>query len=64
MAELTRSKAIRAKCLDCCCGDAKEVRLCNINTCSLHPYRMGNKKKAEILDISLKYPEKLNENDT
>lgn len=25
---MTPMKAIRAKCLDCCCGQAKEVRLC------------------------------------
>lgn len=38
---LTPMKAIRAKCLDCCCGQAKEVRLCPMTDCPLHPYRMG-----------------------
>ena len=38
---LTRAKAIRAKCLDCCCGQAIEVRLCPCKTCPLYSYRMG-----------------------
>ncbi len=38
---LTPIKAIRAKCLDCMGGSAKEVRLCNIPECSLFPYRLG-----------------------
>lgn len=41
MANLTPIKAIRAKCLDCCCGQATEVKLCPANDCSLYPYRMG-----------------------
>jgi len=38
---LTRGKAIRAKCLDCTCGNAKEVRECEITSCALWSYRMG-----------------------
>lgn len=38
---VTPIKAIRAKCLDCCCGQAKEVRLCPSVDCLLHVYRMG-----------------------
>lgn len=34
-------KAIRAKCLDCCCGQPNEVRLCTIERCPLHPFRFG-----------------------
>lgn len=34
-------RAIRERCLDCCCGQIKEVRLCNIKTCALWPYRSG-----------------------
>ena len=42
-------KAIRAKCLDCCCGQSKEVRLCAADRCSLHPYRSGTASgRAEI----------------
>ena len=38
---LTPIKAIRAKCLDCCCGNQNEVKLCPINDCPLYPYRLG-----------------------
>lgn len=39
---LTPMKAIRAKCLDCMCGQATEVRLCPVTDCSLYSYRMGH----------------------
>lgn len=34
-------KAIREKCLDCCCDSANEVRLCPAQDCPLHPFRFG-----------------------
>lgn len=34
-------KAIRAKCMDCCCHDANEVKRCGVETCALHPFRLG-----------------------
>lgn len=34
-------KAIKAKCLDCCCGNAAEVKLCPAQDCPLHPFRLG-----------------------
>ena len=34
-------KAIRLKCLDCCCGSSNEVKLCTITKCPLHPFRAG-----------------------
>lgn len=37
--ELTRQKAIRLKCLECCAWQPGEVRLCTIPTCALYPYR-------------------------
>ncbi len=37
----TPLKAIRAKCLDCCCGFANEVKLCTSEKCPLHPFRFG-----------------------
>jgi len=40
--ELTPMRAIRFKCLDCCCWDNEEVRNCELTECSLHPYRMGH----------------------
>jgi len=44
---LTPIKAIRAKCLDCCCNQRKEVRLCPIPDCSLYPYRFGHHPKLK-----------------
>jgi hypothetical protein len=43
----TSMKAIRAKCLDCCCYQPKEVRLCTVKTCPLWPFRMGKRPKKE-----------------
>lgn len=43
--KLTPIKAIRAKCLDCCCWQVSEVRNCHITSCALHPYRMGHRPK-------------------
>lgn len=45
---LTPLKAIRAKCLDCCCGNKAEVRNCTIVNCSLYPYRLGHRPKKEL----------------
>lgn len=39
---LTPMKAIRTKCLDCCCWNSNEVRLCTVESCALYPYRMGH----------------------
>ena len=44
---LTPIKAIRAKCLDCCCGVSSEVRRCPIEGCSLWPYRMGKRPQSK-----------------
>ena len=30
---ITRAKAIRLKCLDCCCNQPAEVRRCDIKQC-------------------------------
>lgn len=34
-------KAIRAYCLSCVCGNAAEVRCCELTKCPLHPFRFG-----------------------
>ena len=44
--------AIRAKCLDCCCGSFKSVKFCtldgvNSTPCALWPFRFG-KRPATI----------------
>ena len=43
---LTPIKAIRAKCVDCCCGNVAEVRRCPATSCTLYPYRMGKRPKG------------------
>lgn len=55
MAEIITSsvKAIRAKCLDCCCGNSNEVRLCTCEDCALFPFRFGKnpyRTKQELTD--------------
>jgi len=39
---MTPVQAIRAKCLDCMCGNAAEVRRCPCDGCTLYPFRMGH----------------------
>ena len=34
-------KAIRAMCLDCCCGSTNEIKLCTATRCPLYPFREG-----------------------
>lgn len=34
-------KAIRTKCLDCCCGQPSEIRACQSVKCALWPFRAG-----------------------
>jgi hypothetical protein len=44
-------EAIREKCLDCCCGNASEVRKCVAVDCALWPYRVETnpfRKKREL----------------
>lgn len=42
---LGRAKAVRWKCLDCTCGQAKEISNCAVLTCPLWPYRSGHAPK-------------------
>lgn len=39
-------RAIREKCLDCCGGQASEVRKCVSVACPLWPLRMGSQPKG------------------
>ncbi len=39
--EMTPLKAIRAKCLDCCCNQYSEVRDCQVIDCKLWRFRFG-----------------------
>jgi len=49
--KLTPIRAIRQKCLDCCAGQPKEVKLCPVEKCPLYLYRMGRRPKAEDLPM-------------
>ncbi len=49
---LTPMKAIRAKCLDCCCGQYGEVKNCTCTNCPLYNFRLGknpNRKNTRIM---------------
>ena len=39
---MTPMQAIRAKCLDCMCGQANEVKQCPCSDCPLYEYRTGH----------------------
>lgn len=46
-------KAVRLKCLDCSGGSPREVDLCSIESCTLHPFRYGKnpyRAKREMSD--------------
>ena len=42
-------KAIREKCLDCTCGQANEVKNCQIEKCPLWKYRMGKSGRTRSM---------------
>lgn len=54
MERLTRAKAIRAKCLDCCYDDRKLVKQCTATNCPLWIYRLGR----EIAQDGTELPKK------
>lgn len=45
---LTPIKAIRAKCLDCCCGSSQEVELCACPDCPLYMFRFGKNPNVKL----------------
>lgn len=51
---LTPLKAIKNKCLDCCSGQKKEVKLCNIVNCHLWQYRLGKRPKPTSKELTQK----------
>ena len=51
MERLSRSKAIRMKCIDCCCGNMAEVRRCPSTNCPLWRYRMGHEENDELKPV-------------
>lgn len=47
----TPIKAIRAKCLDCCCNEYTEVERCTMKDCPLWYYRFGKRPK-DVITVS------------
>ena len=56
---LTPTKAIRAKCMDCCCQQQAEVRRCAIKTCALWRFRMGREERDELYYTKYSNPKNL-----
>ena len=48
MERISRSKAIRLKCIDCCGGNMAEVRKCDLTKCPLWRYRMGKEENDDL----------------
>jgi hypothetical protein len=42
---ITPLRAIREKCMDCCCGNRTEIRLCPSKDCPLWLFRFGHNPK-------------------
>lgn len=57
-------KVIRAKCLECCCGQASEVALCVCTDCPLYEWRFGKnpyRVKRELTEAQLAVLERARE---
>lgn len=52
MTPTTPMKAIRLKCLECCCGQSYEVRMCHIKDCALWSYRFGHRPTNKGTDTA------------
>ncbi len=46
---MTRSSAIKAKCLDCSCGSRRQVRCCPVTSCPIWEYRFGTRPSGKYL---------------
>jgi len=56
---MTPMRAIRAKCIDCCCGNVYEPTHCTVLSCPLHAYRLGKRPKGYTdtpKDVENDYP--------
>lgn len=47
---VTPIKAIRKKCLDCCCGSHKEIKYCTVIKCAIYPYRLCRRPDKATID--------------
>ena len=52
---VSRSKAIRLKCIDCCAGQVAEVRKCPAVDCPLWRYRMGREVKDDTIEENYEF---------
>ena len=48
-------KAIRERCLDCCCGNSPEVRKCTAIDCPSWPFRMGTNPFRQKRSLSAEH---------
>ena len=44
---MTPMQAIKAKCIECCCGDKKEARMCTITGCPIWQFLEERRKLKE-----------------
>ena len=51
--KLTYRLAVKAKCLQCCCGSPSEVKKCTATDCALHPFKLGKPPKKEVNALDL-----------
>ena len=61
MERITRAKAIRLKCIDCCAGNTAEVRKCPAEHCPLWRYRMGKEIKDGLEENNDEFDEYAND---
>lgn len=54
MERINRAKAIRMKCIDCCCDQQAEVRKCPATNCPLWRFRMGHEENDELKPVRKK----------
>lgn len=45
-------KAIREKCLDCCCGSIVEIKECTVESCPIYPFRLGKNPFRQKRELS------------
>lgn len=57
---LSVKEAIWAKCMDCCCYQFSEVKLCNVTTCPLHQFKERGFKTTQRT-MSEEHKEKMRE---
>lgn len=47
---MTPMQAIRAKCIDCMCGQVAEVKICPSEDCPLWAFRFGKNPNIRLSD--------------